>query len=142
MAAELSPWETPERLAMCLPDTHGLQRLKAQLPGVKEGLWEPHQAGRKANMDLCILVPLRIPYSHEGQISVPHSTSEPLYKLYLLLERPVFLPSLLFSYPSGLCSGIISSKDASLSPQPELSASSGSPPGLCLYHYDSDHPVL
>lgn len=54
-AAELSPEETPQETVMCLPDAHGLQRLKPQLSGVRGGFGELSLAGRKAIMEPSVL---------------------------------------------------------------------------------------
>lgn len=65
-----------------------------------------------------------------------------LHELCSLLEHPVSPPSLPFFLSFSSLLGSHSLQKASLMPQSWLSASSGSPPGLCLLHSCPDHRVV
>lgn len=133
-AAEPSPWETAGETGNVPAIRAQNAEAQALAPGVRGGSWEPHQEGRRANKDLCVPAPPRMPCSPTGPISGPQSTSGPSFAAVV----PPTLPVLSFR----ALSRCYLFQEASLIPRPDLSASSGLLPGLCLCRYGPDHPVL
>lgn len=138
MAAEPSPWETPERPPSVCQMPMGCRGSSPSKLGSKEGYGSlTRQAGRP----LCSC-------SSQDTLQPRRTDCRPpkhlrAFAQAVLAAGAPCLPSLstlFLSIRSLLRHHLL--QEASLMPQPELSSSSGSPPGLCLCHYDSDHPML
>lgn len=136
MAAEPSPWETPERPPSVCQMPMGCRGSSPSNLASTEGYGSlTRQAGRP----LCscssqdTLQPRRTDFR-------PPKHLRAFAQAVLATGAPVSPPFLLLFVRSLLRHHLL--QEASLMPQPELSAFSGSPPGLCLCHYDSDHPML
>lgn len=114
------------------PSSRSQGRVVGASPGRQEGQHGPLRSGpsQKALQPCSLAAP----------ISGPQSTSGPLRELRLLCAAtaPPTLPNLSFRpLPWGYLF-----QEASLMPQPDLSASSGPLRGPCLRHCGSDHPVV
>lgn len=110
------------------PSSRGREVMGAS-PGRQEGQHGPLRSGPSQNA----LQPCRPDFR-------PPTTSGPWREPCLLLRRRC--PSRTARFVLQALAQVFLFQEASLMPQPDLSASSGPLPGPCLCHYGPDHPVL